>query len=138
MADTDFKFLGYIVPEMSFEIKNALLASSMHNNELQVEVQQNFSKDNNRFVEVVLKIRLKNENETLRFSLVVKGGFEADKEMKDELFKQMYNINAPAILFPYARAIISTVSAQAGIPQLIIPLVNFVAIQQKKELETTP
>ncbi len=137
MPDSNFKFLGYVVPEVSFEIKNSLLMKPTQNNELQIEVQQNFSKDNNRFVEVILKVKLRNDDETLRLSLMIKGGFEADKDMTDDLFKQMYMINAPAILYPYARAMISTITAQAGIPQIIVPLVNFVTVQPK-EVGATP
>jgi preprotein translocase subunit SecB len=134
MTEVGFKFLGYIVSESSFEVTNPFFVNPSQKNELSVDVQQNFNKDNARFVEVVLRIKLKNEENSFRVALTIKGGFEADKEMSDELFKQMYTINAPAILFPYARAFVSTLTGQAGVPQIILPLLNFTTKKEAPEV----
>ncbi|MCC7430596.1 protein-export chaperone SecB [bacterium] len=44
--------------------------------------------------------------------------------MNDKLFEKMSNENAPAILLPFARAIITSFTAQANIPPIILPLLN--------------
>ncbi|MCX6141954.1 MAG: protein-export chaperone SecB [Ignavibacteriales bacterium] len=90
-----------------------------------LSVKQNLASENNRFVEVVLEIGVRDEAETLSLQLEIKGGFEGNKEMSDEAFKGMYLVNAPAILFPFARAIITTYTAQANIPPIVLPAVNF-------------
>lgn len=125
MSTSDFKFLGYIVPEVSLEIKDPFFVAPIQKNEINVDIQHNFIKENNRFVEVVLRIKIRNTEESFRIALTLKGGFEASKEMSDEMFKQLYSINAPAVLFPYVRAYVSTLTAQAGVPPIILPLLNF-------------
>lgn len=125
MSTSDFKFLGYIVPEVSLEIKDPFFVAPIQKNEINVDIQHNFIKENNRFVEVVLRIKIRNTEESFRIALTMKGGFEASKEMSDEMFKQLYSINAPAVLFPYVRAYVSTLTAQAGVPPIILPLLNF-------------
>lgn len=134
MEQSGFKFLGFRVPEFSMEVKDPYLLGQSIKNDLSVNVQNNFSKENNRFVEVYLGIKIINSEGYLKINFTIKGGFLADSEMSEEVFKQMYSINAPAILFPYARAIISSITSQAGIPQVILPLMNFTnTFEQPKE-----
>lgn len=40
-------------------------------------------------------------------------------------------INAPAIAFPYLRSLISTITLQSGFQCVILPSVNFVALNKK-------
>lgn len=52
------------------------------------------------------------------------------EEYKDGLFI----LNAPAIIFPYVRAYISSLTAQAGMPTLTLPTLNLAIIgEQLKE-----
>ncbi len=134
MENSRFQFLGYKVPEFSLEVKDNYISSLSLKNNLSVNIQKNFAKDNNRFVEVVLFIKLTNENESLKLNLTIKGGFLADKEMPEELFEQTHTVSAPAVLYPYARAIISTCTAQAAIPQIILPLMNFTSVASESQL----
>ena len=46
--------------------------------------------------------------------------------------------NALAILFPYARSIISSFTAQSGIPAIILPTVNIAKIFQDSSRNSTP
>jgi preprotein translocase subunit SecB len=119
-----FRFLGYRVPEVNIEIKDSLYAGHSGKLELAIDVQQNLVPENIRFVEIVLRLKATNDNESLKLGLTIKGGFEADKDMSDEVFKDLSEFNAPAVLLPYARAIITTVTAQAGIFPVILPLIN--------------
>ena len=137
MEQSAFRFLGFRVPEFSFEVKDPYFLGQNLKNNLSVNIQNNFSEENNRFVEVLLAIKVANDENYLKISLVIKGGFLADKDMPEDVFKQMYTVNAPAILFPYARAIISSVTSQSGIPQVILPLMNLSNINvQPKEPAT--
>ncbi len=135
MEKSSFKFLGYRVSEFSMEIKDGYFANPNLKNDLSIDLRNNFFKDNNRFVEISLGIKVKNEDEGFKLNLIIKGGFEADKEASEDLFKQLYNVNAPAILFPYARAIISSYTSQAGIPQVILPLINLSVFPKKESVE---
>ncbi len=45
--------------------------------------------------------------------------------MPDELFETLYKQNAPAILYPFARAIVTSYTSQMNIPAIILPTLNF-------------
>jgi preprotein translocase subunit SecB len=130
MAEANFKFLGYFIPEASIEIKDNFFSSISQKTDVNVDVQQNFAKEKPRFVEVFLKLKIRNENESFRLSATVRGGFEGTPETTDEEFKQFWTINAPAILYPYARSFVSTLIAQTGVPPVILPLMNFTTMKR--------
>ena len=134
-SPSEFKFLGYRVSRINFELKDDFYSHPIGNFNQAIEIQQNFSQDNERFVEIILNIKITNEKETFNFTLSIKGGFEAIKEMPEELFKSLYTVNAPAILYPFARAIITTYTAQANIPPVILPAVNFMPNSKEKTKE---
>lgn len=78
--------------------------------------------DNRNFFRIVMDIELKDER---FFELVIRaiGNFELDSELNDELRKIFVNSNAPAIMFPYIRSFISTLTANLGnvVGPLLIP-----------------
>ena len=52
-------------------------------------------------------------------SLELVGSFESDIDIRPQ-----WETNALAILFPYARSILSSVTAQTGLPPVVLPTVN--------------
>ncbi len=56
-------------------------------------------------------------------TLVAVGTFELDSELDDVLRKGFVNSNAPAIMFPYVRSFISTLTANMGnsVGTIVIP-----------------
>ena len=68
-----------------------------------------------------------------KFSIEVTGVFETiDKEKNMELEK-FANVNAPALLMPFAREVISSITSRTPLPHLLLPPINIVAI--KKDLK---
>jgi preprotein translocase subunit SecB len=45
---------------------------------------------------------------------------------------------APAVLFPYARAVVSNLVSQGGFPQLLLPPVNFDALYLGAQAQSVP
>lgn len=60
--------------------------------------------------------------------------FRTDEDMTEE-FKNSHFIyvNAPAIAYPYLRALISNVLLQSGYDPLMLPAVNFAAMHKKEQ-----
>lgn len=132
MEESKFRFLGYRISKIeciiedNFDIKKNIFDQS-------IQVQIKYDKDDDCFVEVVLNIDVKSSDKAFSFFMIIKGGFKREKDMPTELFYVMARQNAPAILFPFARAIITSYTAQANIPPVILPLVNFTGQNQEKE-----
>lgn len=72
-----------------------------------------YPQDNLNFFRIIMDIELKGEKV---FDLAVRavGNFELDSELNDELKKVFVNTNAPAIMFPYIRSFITTLTANLG------------------------
>lgn len=62
---------------------------------------------------IVQEIKLTSENYFDLFIVGI-GSFELIGEIKDELKKNFVNLNAPAIMFPYLRSFISTLTSNLG------------------------
>lgn len=91
--------------------------------------------DNRNFFRIVMDIELKDER---FFALAIRaiGNFELDTEINDELRKIFVNSNAPAIMFPYIRSFITTLTANLGnvVGPLLIPTQFFKGeIEEVKE-----
>lgn len=133
MEESNFKFLGYRITKIHYKIADEL--ESYHDMILpKINIQHNFRKDNPRFVEVVMTVDVENKSKTFLFTLTIKGAFQADKSMPDNVFFTVYQSNAPAILFPFVRAIIANYTLQANIPPILLPTINF---QNKGNKEDT-
>lgn len=83
------------------------------------------------FFKIVMDIELKDDK---YFELAIRavGTFELELELNEELRNVFINSNAPAIMFPYIRSFISTLTANMGnvVGTLVIPTQFF-----KGELE---
>lgn len=70
-------------------------------------------------------INIYNENDSLHVLLVIQGNFEYDSELTDEEKNIYFKHNAPAILMPYIRAYVSSITSLSGIPTIVLPTYNF-------------
>lgn len=127
MEPSKFQFIGYRISNIHFDLRDDYNPNINENMELNtnIDAEQKFFNEDKRLVEVTLKIDVNSQNESLKFSLIIKGGFKADADMSDNMFEKMSKINAPAILYPFARAIITSYTAQANVTPIILPTVNF-------------
>ncbi len=90
-----------------------------------VEMQTKFSynvkyaQNGNCQGEMTVEILDKNEPEVFRIKVVMTGVFKFKEAPREELHKETFNA-----LFPYVRSLVTTVSANAGIPPIIIPFID--------------
>lgn len=76
---------------------------------------------------VKLSVSVEKENEYLA-SVAIGGFCEIDDRTPD--LEELLNINVPAILFPYARAELTLITAQPETDPIILPVVNFQAMYE--------
>ena len=79
------------------------------------------------FVYVFLNFDLKNKTneELVKSKVIMKGIFELTNE-KPTYFNDFICINAPAIIYPYLREHLSSLTNKSGLPPVNLPPFNFV------------
>jgi len=113
MKNSDFQLLKYKVLKIKFSIADnwsPIKDKTLHQS---IEVKTNFSNIDKHIVEVVLKISIKTTSGSITFEMEIKGQFRRAEGILDDLFHVLANQNAPAILFPFARSIITSYTALA-------------------------
>ncbi len=130
MSKSDFKFLGYRVYKVEFAV-NDLYKPNEEEKELKqdIKIKSNFSEEMPRFVEVDMCVTVSTDDESVKFVIGLKGAFEASLEMEQELFMKLAKSNAPAILYPFIRALVASYTAQGNIAPIILPTINFAATE---------
>jgi preprotein translocase subunit SecB len=123
MKESEFRFLGYRVSKVNIDLKDEYKPNEELENSISIE--NRFTPEDNRFVEVVFNLYITSPKNTFDLSLQIKGGFLGNEKMSDELFETLYKQNAPAILYPFARAIVTSYTSQMNIPPIILPTLNF-------------
>jgi len=82
--------------------------------DLKVEPKVFYPEDNATFFRIVMEVFIHCEN-FFDLNLVAVGNFEFDNEISNqELKKNFVNANAPAIMFPYVRAFVTTLTSNLG------------------------
>ena len=60
--------------------------------------------------------------------------FSLDEEITEEFkLSDFPKINAPAIAFPYLRALVSNITLQSGYDPVMLPSINFVKLAEERE-----
>lgn len=130
------KFLEYKVYKFGFNIafdyipfKNPLMLDINVNSLINPTSKKGF------FVDIDLKLTSEDGKNDIFVSS--RGIFESDTEIDLEfLNSSMVQVNAPAILFPFIRAFINTITTNAGYNPLILPAINFSKISSPHTGET--
>lgn len=82
---------------------------------------------------VDFQARVHNTPQSLVLSTKFHVVFQSEHPVTDEyLDSPGIRINSPAIAFPFLRSFITTVSANAGYPPIILPSINFVRLTSKE------
>ncbi|AND83756.1 hypothetical protein GTH52_09610 [Clostridium tyrobutyricum] len=132
---SDLIFQNYEVEKIEFY--NNLNFDSKNNINIDFDIDSNinFSDDNSGFLlrlsVKVFKDAIKN-NYPFSMNLSVIGMFKLDTSNKEKI-STFAEVNGVAILFPYVRAIISTYTANANVPPLILPPVNVINYLKSKK-----
>lgn len=116
-----FKFTGYNILKSLIEIKDF----NDTNKELNVKFERSagIKGANNKF-KLDMHLTINNSNNSVMIDIVACGYFEFDNELDNETENIFFNTSAPAILFPYIRAYISTLTSLSGINPITLPTLN--------------
>lgn len=116
-----FRFRGYNIIKSSIEINEGRTA----NEDLTVEFSQEGSENiESNFYKHTIGVDIVDKDNVMRISVIVIGFFEFDNDIDDKLKVVFFNSSAPAILFPYIRAYITTLTGLSGVNPVILPTLN--------------
>lgn len=138
MSDKDklkgsLAFDKYIVNEIEFRTNPNYKNKESETIDFDLTKDVSYNKDTN-IGSVVIKTTIFDNAEEMNYpfyiKVVVTGTFEVifdnqtDSNEREAFSEYLLNNNAVAILFPYIRALISTYTANANVPPLILPPIN--------------
>jgi len=66
------------------------------------------------------------------FNLELTGIFQTIEGEENLDLNKFADINAPALLFPFAREIINNITSRSPLPDLLLPPINLIAFKKKK------
>lgn len=117
-----FKFKNYIITKTDITID--AYKEIYKDIKLDITKASENELENNTYC-IKFVINIYNENDSLHVLLVIQGNFEYDPELTDEEKNIYFKHNAPAILMPYIRAYVSSITSLSGIPTIVLPTYTF-------------
>lgn len=104
----------------NIQLKNTLQGGTRL--ELQNKYSHNVKYSNNNACEGILKVDIndKSDNDNFKISVTVQGLFQYE----GEITKERLHVETFKELFPYARSLVTTITANAGMPPIIIPPID--------------
>lgn len=128
-----FRFDRYIVEQMRFDRNEEYSRSKVKLDFSISTAQPVFHEDEERYIgEVCLMVSVfpeaKKQDYPFEFFVSMKGIFsmEISNDMNNSLFKKRLLQNGLAILFPYARAIVSDMTRMGNVNPVILPSINII------------
>jgi preprotein translocase subunit SecB len=136
----EFGVMAQYIKDFSFENPNAPRSLAPMQQQPQINVQVNVSPKPLSATDYEVELRIDGKADVsgmvlFSFDLVFAGVFRL-QNVPQENVSPLIMIEAPRLLFPYAREIISSAISNGGFPPLLLNPVDFVALYQKKMAET--
>ncbi|MBP8240267.1 MAG: protein-export chaperone SecB [Saprospiraceae bacterium] len=124
-----FRFTGFFVRESHFFIRGQEPSEV----EMEISIQPSgiIYSDLSQF-ELRLDVQVASKSGMLEAKVSTSAFFDFDEGTDIALVpeNQFFTQNAPAIVFPYVRAYISTLTAQSGTGVVILPALNLLELEQ--------
>lgn len=111
-----FRFKGYKITHSELNISG----EQSENTEYSIGINAKGKAETDNFI-LTLDVSISSNDNSIDANVVVKGTFNFNKEISKEILNSLFCANAPAIMFPYVRAYISTLTALSGVDTVVIP-----------------
>ncbi len=126
--------------DCSFESPNGPRVDGQWNPNINLDLQTAVNQIEPGLNEIVLTVTVSaKQNDATVFLVEVKqAGVFTMANLGEEDFKRAVASICPGVLFPYARASVSNLVVSGGVPQLLLPPVNFDALYARSLNEQQP
>lgn len=119
-----FQFKGFRIEK---SLINILEPNPEGNFDIKFTPKGEISKSKSTFI-LKLEIYITNKTKTIEVDVLAIADFYFE-DIEDEKKEAYFFLNGPALLFPYIRAYISTLSTLSGIKSIILPTLNLVGLR---------
>jgi preprotein translocase subunit SecB len=92
-------------------------------------------KEGGRF-DLSLGVRIADESKNLLIEVDASATYILEGEVSEKMLKTFFYLNAPAILFPYIRAYIATLTTLSGMTPINLPTLNLSQLAPELEKNT--
>ncbi len=116
-----FRFLGYKITDSQIHIDADKEVSKGCDVTFEKTAGVN---DAERRMRLLLIARIDSQNKAMHIEVKAEGYFEFEQNITEEEQKIFFNTSAPAILFPYVRAYIGSLTALSGVSPVVLPTLN--------------
>lgn len=121
MNDSKVEFKGYSISKLEMKKIEESKEQKEENFEIKTEYFQNI-KDKLSY-KLVMKLSIITKRKEI--SMDLEGHFKFDNKFDDQLVEEFLRINGSMILYPYCRAIISSITNLDSDDSIILPVINF-------------
>jgi len=126
-----------ILAEISFKRLPEIPASPRFH--FNIDTKSSISNDKRTLQETVSVTVESNPDKSISALCVVVGQFTCECDDTNMSLDEFSKANAPAIIYPYCREVLASVSVQSGMPAIILPVINFqLMAKQPKEKDAMP
>ena len=129
MQEAALQLLKYTVNKIEFNLNENYKIIQGTSIELNQNLERIISKIDENTLQVTLKYDIYNlENKQVPFtmSIIISSVFSL-QNWEQESNKEIATVNTVAILFPFMRSLIATITANANVPPYILPVLNVAA-----------
>lgn len=127
-----FKFDKYSILRSVINRNSEEKPKSLH---IGFEPKGTHFKDESRF-ELFLGVRIEDEDKNLLIEVDANATYQLEGEVSDKMLRTFLYLNAPAILFPYIRAYIATLTTLSGMAPINLPTLNLTQLAPELEKNT--
>lgn len=135
MSDiSNFQFKGYRIKKSFIELEEK---SNFDNLKIGFKVSGLVNKKDNIFL-LDLAINISNQNNDVKIQVEAIGKYEFDgvEKIEDQEISSFFYVNSSALLFPYIRAYISTLTNLSGNRSVTLPTMNLTSLGEELKSNT--
>lgn len=119
-----FRFSEYQILKSSIAISD--ISTIDEDIEIEITHTSGVNDEYNKF-KLTLDLSITDKSGSLAINVIADGFFEFDSDLSESEKISFFNVNAPAILFPYVRAYVTALTALSGVPPVVMPTINLAA-----------
>jgi preprotein translocase subunit SecB len=132
MEDSKFQFKGFAIKKAFFERKDGEPSTKF---DLNFSPKGFVNKKESRF-QLHLGVNITDEKDVFSIEIQAVADFIFSSGIESKQLNSFFYVNAPAILFPYIRAYISTLTTLSGLKPLTLPTLNLTNLGKELENNT--